>query len=245
MKLIIYGAAGRMGTILCDKINAADDMELAAAISRRYDGQNGCYPSLEAYGGTADCLIDFSNHASTKAVLDYCVAKKIPAVIASTGHSPEEKDYIAEAAKNIPVFYSANMSVGIAVLADAAKQVAAAMKDAEIEIVETHHDQKLDVPSGTALLLADAIREARPEATYNIGRHENGKRTKEEIGIHAIRLGNEKGTHEILISTGMETITLKHQAFDRALFADGALKAAKFLADKPAGFYNMKSMLGK
>ena len=164
-------------------------------------------------------------------------------MIATTGQTDAERELIAAAAETIPVFFAANMSVGIAVLADIARKAAAAFPEADIEIIERHHNRKLDVPSGTALTLANAIRDVRSNAVFNIGRHENGKRTVEEIGIHSLRYGNEVGTHEIIISNGNETITLKHEAENRALFAEGALKAAAFLCGKSAGLYSMKDML--
>lgn len=142
------------------------------------------------------------------------------------------------------MFFSANMSIGVAVLADLARRAAAALPDADIEIVEIHHNQKLDVPSGTALMLAKRIQSARPDSTLLIGRSENGRRTAQEIGIHSIRLGNEVGTHEILISTGNEVLTLKHEAKNRTLFADGALAAAAWLIGKPAGLYSMQDIMG-
>jgi 4-hydroxy-tetrahydrodipicolinate reductase len=141
------------------------------------------------------------------------------------------------------VFRSANMSLGIAVLLDLARRAARMFPDADVEIVEAHHNQKLDVPSGTALMLANAVRSVRPEAEFVVGRHENGKRKKSEIGIHSLRLGNEVGMHEILITTGNETLTLKHEAESRALFAEGALAAAAWLMGKPAGLYNMQDLL--
>ena len=155
----------------------------------------------------------------------------------------QERAAIEEAAREIPIFFSYNMSLGIALLARLAKETAKWFPDADIEIVEAHHNRKLDVPSGTALLLADAIREVRPEAEYVIGRHENGRRKPQDIGIHSLRLGNEVGTHEILVTTGTQTITLKHEAKDRSLFAEGALAAAEFLAGKPAGLYTMQDMM--
>ena len=245
MKIIIYGASGRMGknvSALCEKNFCG--AEAAAFVSRHYDTDEGkkSYNSIAAFKGNADVVIDFSNHSATKELLDYCKEKKLPVVIATTGQTEEEKKLIAEAAKDIPVFLSANMSVGVAVLADLCKKAAAAFPDADIEIVEKHHNQKLDVPSGTALLIANAIKEVRTDATFNIGRHENGKRNANEIGIHSLRYGNEVGTHEIIISTGTETITLKHEAENRILFAEGAIKAAEFLIKQPAGLYTMKNL---
>lgn len=134
------------------------------------------------------------------------------------------------------------MSLGVAVLAQLAEKAAAMFPEADIEIVEKHHNQKLDVPSGTALLLAKRIQKVCTDSVLLIGRHENGKRTKKEIGIHSLRLGNEVGTHEIIITTGNETITLKHEAESRALFAEGALTAAAFLCGMEAGLYNMQDI---
>ena len=164
-------------------------------------------------------------------------------MIATTGQTPEELDAIRAASERIPVFLSANMSIGVALLADLARKAASVFPEADIEIVECHHNQKLDVPSGTALLLARRIQEARPESTLLVGRHENGKRPRGEIGIHSLRLGSEVGTHEIIISTGSETLRLKHEAENRALFAQGALAAAGFLTGKAPGLYDMRDII--
>ena len=158
----------------------------------------------------------------------------------------EEKDEIAAAARTIPVFFAANYSFGIALLIECAKMAAKALPDAEIEIIETHHDRKLDAPSGTALAIADAICDVRPELYTHCGRNGFGKRAREEIGIHAVRIGNVVGTHEVLLSTGTQTLTLRHEAHDRRLFAEGALMAASFLADLPRethGLYGMRDLL--
>jgi 4-hydroxy-tetrahydrodipicolinate reductase len=151
---------------------------------------------------------------------------------------------IVAASKKIPVFFSYNMSLGIAALSELAKKAASLMKDAEIEIVEIHHDQKLDAPSGTALLLADSIKEVRPDSNLVIGRNGHAKREKNDIGISSIRIGNVVGVHEIIISSGLETLTLKHEAHDRSLFADGALVAAEYLSKvNQPGLYNMKDLV--
>lgn len=190
-----------------------------------------------------DCIVDFSHHTVTPALLDFAISRKIPTVLCTTGHTPEEKVKIAAAAEVIPLFFSANMSLGVALLVELAKQAAAAFPEAEIEIIEKHHDRKVDAPSGTALMLADALCEVRPEATVNCGRSGQGKRTQGEIGIHAIRMGNIVGEHEVMIGTPNQTITLKHEAHSRALFAEGALAAAAFLVGKDAGMYDMKSLV--
>lgn len=192
-----------------------------------------------------DCIIDFSHHSATKTLTDYAVSTATPLVLATTGQTPEELAMIENAAKKIPVFFASNMSLGIAVLIRMAKEAAKAFPDADIEIVETHHNRKLDVPSGTALTIGKALQTVRPDAVLNIGRHENGKRAKKEIDIHSLRMGNVVGIHEVHICTQTQTITLRHEAHDRSLFAEGAIDAAKFLDRKPAGLYNMENLLGE
>ena len=171
--------------------------------------------------------------------------RSLPVLIASTGHDDNEKNLIKEASKKIPIFFSANMSLGVALLSDLAERVTKLFGDCDIEIIEAHHNQKLDVPSGTALTLANAIKNAREDLEFNIGRHSNGKRLSNEIGIHSLRYGSEVGTHEIIFSNGLETITLKHDAKNRALFAKGALKAAEWLINKKPGLYGMKDLIGE
>ncbi len=190
-----------------------------------------------------DCIVDFSHHSCVGALLDFAVRKNIPAVVATTGHTEEETALIKNAAKHIPVFFSANMSLGVALLVELAKTAAAAMPDAEIEIIEKHHDRKLDAPSGTALMIANAICEVKDGSYINLGRSGQGKRTPEEIGIHAVRMGNIVGEHEVIVGTQNQTITLKHEAHSRALFAEGALAAAAFLVTCPRGLYDMKSLV--
>lgn len=190
-----------------------------------------------------DCIVDFSHHSAAADLVSFAVKHKKPLIVATTGHTPEEAELIRGAAGQIPVFFSANMSLGIALLVELAKKAAAAMPEAEIEIIEKHHDRKLDAPSGTALMLCEAIQEVRPEAYPVCGRSGHGKRTPEEIGIHAIRMGNIVGEHEVIIGTQNQTITLRHDAHDRALFAEGALAAAEFLQGKPAGLYSMADIV--
>ena len=164
-------------------------------------------------------------------------------MLATTGQTEEEKEAITYAAKKIPIFRAANMSLGIATLCSLVRTAVCMFPDADIEIVEKHHNQKLDVPSGTALALAEVVRSVRENAQFVVGRHENGKRKPEDVGIHSLRLGNVVGEHEVIITTGNETITLKHEAHSRAVFADGAVLAAVFLAGKPAGLYTMEDLV--
>lgn len=242
MRILVNGACGRMGTTLCRLIEDSPQHTLSAAVDPRGDGVKILRDFDHA--PESDILIDFSHHSAVSALLDYALAVKLPTLIATTGHTPEELDAIHRAAEQIPVFYSGNMSVGIALLCSLAKKAAAVFPDADIEIVETHHRHKLDAPSGTALMLADAIASVRPELDKHCGRSGMSPRQANEIGIHAIRRGEIVGIHEIHISTGTQTLTLKHEAHNRALFADGALDAANFLVGKPAGLYNMESMIG-
>ena len=245
MRVLVHGITGHMGQIIASLAESGfAGATLAGGVSPdvRVE-ENNNFKSFATFNVVSDVVVDFSFHGAVKELLDYCISKNLPVVVATTGHTAEEKKLIEDAAKKIPVFFSANMSVGVAVLADLAKNAAAAFPNADIEIVETHHNRKIDVPSGTALLLANSIKEARPTAEFNIGRPENGKRTKEEIGIHSLRMGNYFGKHEIYITTGSETLTLSHEAHNRTLFAEGALKAAAFIIGKEPGLYNMKDMM--
>ncbi len=245
MKIIVNGAGGAMGRVLCDIIKNSGKHETVAFCSMEYitDKENRLYQNINEYEGEADCIIDFSHHSATKDVTEYAVKKNMPLVVATTGQTEEEKAMIKSASERIPLFCSANMSFGVAILSCLAKIVAKAMPDCDIEIIEKHHNRKLDVPSGTALLLADSIKSVKADCEYNIGRPENGKRTKNEIGIHAVRMGNEVGTHEVIFATNSQVITLKHEAENRGLFAEGAVTAAEFLVGKDAGYYNMDDIL--
>ena len=245
MKLIINGAGGRMGQTLLSLIASSDKYDLAASCSMEFDTdrENNIYKNIAEFDGEADCIIDFSNHLATKDVTEYAVKRNIPLVVATTGQSAEELSMIKEASKEIPLFYSQNMSLGVAVLSCLAKITAKAFPDADIEIIEKHHNQQLDVPSSTAILLADSMKSVKDDCEYNIGRHDYGKRKKNEIGIHAIRMGGEVGTHEIVFAMGSQVLTLKHEAENRSLFAEGALSAANFLTKQEAGFYNMDNIL--
>ena len=241
MNIIINGAGGRMGKALRAMLEKKGFA--AAALIDPFVQEDGMLTSLAEYSGQADCIIDFSNHAGTPALLDYALTRKLPVVICTTGHTPGELDSISNAAEQIPVFRSGNMSLGIAVLTQLVKDAAKMFPDADIEIVESHHNQKLDVPSGTALMLAHSVQEVRQDATLLIGRHENGKRTAQEVGIHSLRMGNTVGIHEVIINTGTQILTLKHEAQDRSLFAEGALSAAQFLVRQKPGLYNMDDIV--
>lgn len=224
----------------------AEDIEIVCGVDPMMpEGTPGCVKSFDEVTADADLIVDFSHHSLTGALLDYAERKNLPAVLATTGQTPEEAARIRAAAGRIPVFYAANYSLGIAALTDLVKRAAALYPDAEIEIVEQHHDRKLDAPSGTALALFNAVKEVRPDAEAVTGRSGQGKRKPEDVGIHAIRMGNIAGIHEVMICTRNECITLKHEAFSRGVFADGSLKAARFLMKQGAGLYNMKDLLAE
>ena len=243
MRILLCGYGGHMGREVRACAERDADIEITAGVDPMIPADGICVPSFEKCTAEADVIIDFSHHSMTGDLLDYAEAKKLPVVLATTGQTEAEKDRIMEAVRTIPVFLAANYSLGIAALTDLVKRAAALYPDGEIEIVEQHHDRKLDAPSGTALALFNAVREVRPGATANCGRSGQGKRTQDEVGIHAIRMGNIVGVHEVMIGTQNERITLKHEAFSRGVFAEGSLKAAKFLIGKAPGMYDMKSLL--
>ena len=238
MRAIVCGANGAMGKLICQILGD----QVVGKVS--IDGENGVPRTFAELGKVeADVLIDFSHHTAIGDVMDYAKANPMAVVVGTTGHTAEEKALISDAANTLPVFYSGNVSLGIAVLCRLAKQAAAYFPDADIEIVEVHHTRKVDAPSGTAHMLFNAIKEVRPNACENCGRAGEGKRTKDEIGISALRMGNVVGIHEVHICTGTQTLTLKHEASTRAMLADGAVDAAKFMVGKETGMYNMESIL--
>ena len=193
-----------------------------------------------------DAIIEFSHHTATPRLLEYAISKNLPVVICTTGHTEEETALIREAAKKIPVFYSRNMSVGINLLIELAKKAASILGDGyDIEIVEKHHNKKLDAPSGTALMIADAVAETVPfDAEYTYERQSRREaRRKNEIGISSIRGGTIVGEHDIMFAGLDEVITISHSAASRDVFASGALRAAAFIVGKPAGFYDMSMMI--
>ena len=238
MRAILCGANGAMGKLICEILGD----QIIGKVS--IDGENGVPKTFEELGSLeADVLIDFSHHTAIGDVLSYAKKNPMAVVIGTTGHTPEEKALIAQAAEELPVFFSGNVSLGIGVLCRLAKEAASYFPDADIEIVEIHHTRKVDAPSGTAHMLFNAIKEVRPQAVENCGRAGEGKRTKDEIGISALRMGNVVGIHEVHICTGTQTLTLKHEATTRAMLADGAVDAAKFMVGKTKGLYNMESIL--
>ena len=238
MRAVVCGANGAMGKLICAALGDA----VIGRVS--IDGENGVPKTFGELGEvSADVVIDFSHHSAVKDVLAYAKAIGAAAVIGTTGHTAEEKADIFAAAEEIPVFFAGNVSLGIAVLCRLVKQAVKFFPDADIEIVEIHHTRKVDAPSGTAHMLFNAVKEVRNDAVENCGRSGEGKRTKNEVGIHALRMGNVVGIHEVHITTQNQSLVLKHESGSRAMLADGAVEAAKFMVGREKGMYDMESIL--
>lgn len=251
MKALLNGALGHMGQeVLKYSNNNNQNFKVVACVYKNIDinkeTKNNAVPFFESLNNIDidyDIIIDFSNHLATKELLEYAVKVKKPVVIATTGHSDEEKKLINEASTVIPIFFAANMSIGIAVLCQVAKRVANIYKTADIEIIEKHHNRKKDAPSGTALMLYESIKTVRENANKVCGRAGEKVREQDDIGIHAIRMGDIVGEHEVLIGTNSEVITLKHEAKSRQIFVEGAVVAGEFLLDKTQGLFNMYDII--
>lgn len=249
-RIILSGCNGQMGKAITKCVMERDDCEIVAGIdfnTERYS-DFPVFSSINECTVAADVVIDFSHPSALSPLLAYCKANKYPAVIATTGLSCEQKTEIEEASKEIPVFFSANMSIGVSLLSELAKTAAKVLGGGfDIEIVEAHHNKKVDAPSGTALMLADAISDALEEKpVYEFDRHsKREKRTKNEIGIHSVRGGTIVGEHEIIFAGHDEMIKLTHVAASKEIFAVGAVNAGVFLCGKAPALYNMGDMVSQ
>ena len=247
MKILISGAAGHMGREVAAQAMAAG-IEIAGGVD--VAGMHADYPVWTdfAQAPVADCIVDFSRPASLEGLLAYAMKNRIPAVLATTGYDDEQLAAIDEAAKVIPIFRSANMSVGIALLRALSRKAAQVLGDNfDVEIVEAHDNRKADAPSGTALMLYDAVKDAYNEPREAVyGRHgRDCRRAHNEIGLHALRGGTVTGEHEVCFFGPSERITLRHSAENRSVFAQGALRAAVFLPGKVPGLYTMDDVVGE
>lgn len=248
-RVIMHGCNGRMGQMISGLCTADPEIEIVAGVDT-YTEQKNDYPvfaSIDQCDVAADAIIDFSNASAVDGLLDYCEAKQIPVVLCSTGLSEEQLAKVDEASKKVAVLKSANMSLGINALMSLLKQAVKVLAPAgfDVEIVEKHHNQKLDAPSGTALALADSINEAmdnRYEYVYDRS-DRRAKRDKKELGISAVRGGTIVGEHEVIFAGTDEVIEFKHTAYSRAVFGKGAIQAAKFLHGKAAGYYDMSDVI--
>lgn len=250
VKIIMHGCNGHMGQVISGIVEKDPDAEIVAGIDIADQGKNS-YPvftDIDACQVEADAIIDFSSAKATDKLLEYSVARQIPVVLCSTGLSQEQLAKVEETSRKVAVLKSANMSLGINTLLklvqDAAKVLAAAGFD--MEIVEKHHRLKVDAPSGTALALADSINEAMDNKYHYVydRSQKREKRDDKEIGISAVRGGTIVGEHEIIFAGQDEVIEFKHTAYSKAIFGKGAVEAAKFLAGKPAGRYDMSDVIG-
>jgi 4-hydroxy-tetrahydrodipicolinate reductase len=248
IRILLNGCNGKMGQIIVKTCMYKEGMSVVAGIDTVTTSENPfpVYSDPSQVKEEADVIIDFSHPSALNGILEYAVKKSYPIVIATTGHSNEQKQLIEKASQSIPVLLSANMSLGINLMLDLVKKAAKTLSGTfDIEIIEKHHNQKIDAPSGTALAIADAINSALPgnEMKYVYDRHSSmQKRTRDEIGIHSIRGGTITGEHTVLFAGNDEMIEIKHTAVSRGLFAEGALKAAAFLYNKAPGFYKMQDI---
>lgn len=249
VKIIITGCNGRMGQMITDIVKEDEDAAIVAGVDivNNRDNDYPVFTDISDCDIQADVIIDVSSANGIEERMDYAVDKHIPAVVCSTGLSDSQLTYVKEASKKVAVLKSANMSLGINLLMKLVKEAAKKLADNgfDIEIVEKHHNQKLDAPSGTALALADSINEElgdRYEYVYDRSQVRK-KRGKEELGISAVRGGTIVGIHDVIFAGTDEVITLSHTAYSRAVFAKGSVVAAKFLKDKDAGYYDMADVL--
>lgn len=247
-KIIMNGCNGRMGQVITRLAAEDADCEIVAGFDVN-DSINNTYPVFDNpadFKGEADAVIDFSHPSCLTGILDFCKRNNLPVVLATTGYTVEQRVEIDNASKEIPIFFSANMSLGINLLISLAKQAAKLLEGGfDIEIVERHHNQKLDAPSGTALAIADAIDETLSQpAEYVYDRHSvRRKRKPTEIGLHSVRGGTIVGDHDVIFAGKDEVIEIKHSAYSREVFAVGAVRAAKFMSGKPAGMYDMNDLI--
>ncbi len=249
IRAIMHGCNGHMGQVVTGLIKADQDIEIVAGIDLADCRENG-YPvftNLRDCNVDADVVIDFASAKAADELLKFSVERQIPVVLCTTGLTEEQLQAVEEASRRVAVLKSANMSLGVNMLLKLLKDAARILAPAgfDIEIVEKHHNRKLDAPSGTALALADSINEVLDrEYTYKLDRsQEHKKREKKEIGISAVRGGTIVGDHDVIFAGTDEVITFSHTAYSRAIFGKGAVQAAKFLAGKPAGYYQMSDVI--
>ena len=249
VRMIMHGCNGKMGQVITEICRKDSEIEIVAGVDP-YTGVENAYPvfsSIEECEVEADVVVDFAAAGAVDSLLDYCVKRRLPVVLCTTGLNEAQLAQVEETGRQVAVLKSANMSLGVNTLMDLLKSAAKVLATAgfDIEIVEKHHNQKVDAPSGTALALADSINEALDQAyEYKFDRtQERKKLDKKEIGIQAVRGGSIVGEHEVIFAGMDEVIEMKHTAYSKSIFGKGAVEAAKFLAGKPAGRYDMKDVI--
>ncbi len=247
INVILCGASGKMGGFVADAIKNDAEMNIVAGVDKVNCGQPfPIYNSLSAVTENADVIIDFSHPALLDDILDYTIKNKIGVVLATTGYSDAQIDKINAASKETPIFFTFNMSLGVNLICFLAKKAAGILGDGfDIEIIEKHHNQKIDAPSGTAIMLANAVNSSFNDTkVFEYDRHsKRQKRQNKEIGIHSIRGGTIVGEHDVIFAGHDEIITISHSAQSKEVFAVGSVKAAKFIKGKPAGMYDMGSIM--
>lgn len=246
IKVLVNGCNGKMGKIVCDLVKNSEDFELCGGFDRVYtDADFPFFADIKDISVLPDVIIDFSVPVATFNILEFAKQKNIPIVIATTGFTEEENNKIEKLSEQIPIFKSANMSFDVNMMKNLLKQLAPKLSDTDIEITEVHHNRKVDSPSGTAQMFADTINEAlgnKYHCEYN--RHDkHEKRDKFEIGMSSIRGGNIVGEHVVQFFGEFETFEIKHTTYSRNVFAEGALKAAKFIIKQKNGIYNMDNLM--
>ena len=247
IRAILCGASGKMGGFVASAAENDSEISIVAGVDKVNSGEKfPVFSSFSDINVDADIIIDFSNVALLDSMLDYALSHNIPLVIATTGYTEEQTGKIKKASEKIPVFFTFNMSVGVNLIAALAKKAASILGDGfDIEIIEQHHNQKIDAPSGTAIMLANAVNSVFGDSlNYEYDRHSvRRKRPKNEIGIHSVRGGTIVGKHDVIFAGHDEVITISHEAQSKEVFAVGAVRAAKFLYGKKAGLYDMNSMM--
>ncbi len=246
LNIMLCGCGGRMGAAVIAAAQEAGDRVVAGVdINPAADSPFPIFTSPEEFAGKADVIVDFSHHSALMGLLDYAIRTETPLVVCTTGHTEEELNAMRAASEKVAVFFSRNMSLGINLLISLCRRAAATLgADFDIEIIEKHHNKKLDAPSGTALMIADALSESEAHS-YVYDRHaERRARAKGEIGLHAVRGGTIVGEHEVLFCGKDEVVTISHSAASREVFATGAIRAARFMKGKAPGFYNMDDVVG-
>lgn len=247
IKAILCGASGKMGGFVSAAAEADGEIKIVAGVDKINNGEN--FPIFSSFADinvNADVIIDFSNPALLDSLINYAVCSNTPAVIATTGYSDTQIEKIKAAAEKVPIFFSFNMSLGVNLIASLAKKAAQILGNGfDIEIIEKHHNQKLDAPSGTAIMLANTVNSVFGDTlNYEYDRHSvRRKRPNNEIGIHSVRGGTIVGEHDVIFAGHDEVITISHSAQSKEVFAVGAVRAAKFLCGKKAGLYDMSSIM--
>ena len=248
--IILCGCGGRMGQAIIKAASENESCRIIAGVDINASNLDAAcafpvYQSISDFSEKGDVIVDFSHHTALPSLLEYATETGTPIVVATTGHTDEEKELMQEASKSVAVFSSGNMSIGINLLIELCKKASETLGAGfDVEVIEKHHNQKLDAPSGTALMLADSIKETREATEYVYDRHSvRKKRENSEIGIHSVRGGTIVGEHEVLFAGMNEVITLSHSAGSREIFATGAMRAAVYLKNKGAGKYGMSDLI--